>query len=162
MRRARYVRGGWRWWLAGMAAGGEPPYARPVELRCVIVDDNPAFLRAARLLLEQEGLRIVGTASTAADALREVAELRPDVTLVDVDLGEDSGFDLASRLVADPAIEPGRIILISAHAEEDLADLIEASPAVGFVGKPTLSAAAIARLLDGASGGSAAPSRLPG
>lgn len=123
---------------------------RSVGLRCLVVDDNSGFLHAARVLLEQEGLEVVGTATSGAESIRRVAELRPDVTLLDVDLGEESGFDVARRLAADPALEPGRIILISAHAEEDLADLIEASPAVGFVGKPALSAAAITRLMNGA------------
>jgi CheY-like chemotaxis protein len=113
----------------------------------LIVDDNPGFVRAAQALLEQEGVRIVGVASTSADAVRRAAELHPDVTLVDIDLGDDSGFELAQRLVDDPSAQPGRLILISAHAEEDVADLIEASPAVGFLGKPALSARAIERLL---------------
>ena len=116
----------------------------------MVVDDNAGFLRAARVLLEQEGLEVVGTATSGAESVLRVAELRPDVTLVDVDLGVESGFDVARRLAEDPELQPGRIILISAHAEEDLADLIEASPAVGFVGKPALSAAAIARLMNGA------------
>jgi CheY-like chemotaxis protein len=118
----------------------------------LIVDDNPGFLEAARTLLEQEGFRIVGVASTGAEATRSAAELHPDVILVDVDLGEESGFDVVRRLVDDPDLDPGKMILISAHAEEDLADLIEASPAIGFVGKPALSALAIERLL-GAAGG---------
>jgi CheY-like chemotaxis protein len=120
---------------------------RIVGLRCVIVDDSPDFLRTARALLEQEGLQVVGVASTGADALVRVAELRPDVTLVDVDLGGTSGFELARRLAADPQLEAGRLILISVHAEDDLADLIEASPAIGFVWKPTLCAAAIEALV---------------
>jgi CheY-like chemotaxis protein len=118
-----------------------------VALRCLIVDDNPGFLRAARALLEQEGVRVVGVASNSAEAVRRAPELHPDVILVDIDLGDDSGFELVQRLADDPAIPSGRLILISAHAEEDVADLIEASPAVGFVGKPSLSATAIERLL---------------
>jgi CheY-like chemotaxis protein len=82
-----------------------------------------------------------------------VTELHPDVTLVDIDLGEDSGFEVARRLVDDPDLDPGQLILISAHAGEDLADLIEASPAIGFLGKPALSALAIDRLLGAAGGG---------
>ena len=66
-----------------------------MALRCVIVDDNAGFLRAASTLLEGEGLRIVGTASNTADAVRCAAELQPDVTLLDIDLHEESGFDLA-------------------------------------------------------------------
>jgi CheY-like chemotaxis protein len=136
-----------------MAVADGRSYAGTMPLRCVLVDDNLGFLRAAQMLLEQEGLRVVGTATTAAEAVRLVAQLRPDITLVDIDLGQESGFDVVRRLV-DLQPEPGQLILISAHAEEDLADLIEASPAVGFLGKPALSAAAIQRLLDGAGGAS--------
>jgi CheY-like chemotaxis protein len=122
-------------------------------LRCLIVDDNSGFLQAARALLEREGLQIVGVASTGAEALRCAAELHPDVTLVDVDLGGESGFELARRLVDEHSLDPGHLILISAHAEDDLADLIEASPAIGFLGKPAVSAEAIERLLSRAGGG---------
>ncbi|MGD9989180.1 LytR/AlgR family response regulator transcription factor [Pseudonocardia sp.] len=124
-----------------------------MALRCVIVDDSPDFLRSARALLEQEGLRVVGVASTSEAALRHVAELRPDVTLLDVDLGPTSGFELARRLTDAPDIDPGHVILISVHAEVDLLDLLEASPAIGFVGKLALSAAAIEALVADARGG---------
>jgi CheY-like chemotaxis protein len=119
----------------------------------LIIDDNSGFLQAARALLEREGLRIVGVASTGAEALRCAAELHPDVTLVDIDLGGESGFELARRLVDDPGVDPGHLILISAHAEDDLADLIETSPALGFLAKPALSAEAIERLISSVAGG---------
>jgi CheY-like chemotaxis protein len=118
-----------------------------VAVRCLIVDDNPGFLDAARGLLEQEGMVIVGVASTTAEALRGAAELQPDVTLLDVDLGDESGFELARRLADDPGVDPGLLVMVSAHAEDDVADLMEASPAIGFLYKPTLSAEAIHRLL---------------
>jgi CheY-like chemotaxis protein len=91
-----------------------------------------------------------------------VAELRPDVTLVDVDLGGESGFDVVRRLAEDPRLDAGRLILVSAHAEEDLLDLIEASPAVGFLDKPALSVAAIEWLLDGERGRSGRTARAVG
>jgi CheY-like chemotaxis protein len=119
----------------------------------LIIDDNSGFLQAARALLEREGLRIVGVASTGAEALRCAAELHPDVTLVDIDLGGESGFELVRRLVDDPGVDPGHLILISAHAEDDLADLIETSPALGFLAKPALSAEAIERLISSVAGG---------
>jgi DNA-binding NarL/FixJ family response regulator len=128
-----------------------------VALRCLIVDDNPGFLEVARTLLVQEGLEIVGVASTGADALDSAAELRPDVILLDIDLGPESGFRVAQWLVDDPDVDPGALILISSHAEEDLADLIEASPAIGFLAKPMLSATAIERLIRTAGGGSDQP-----
>jgi DNA-binding NarL/FixJ family response regulator len=138
---------------SGMAAswnGALPPgsYSDVVPLRCLIIDDNSGFLRAARALLEQEGLRVVGVASTGEEALRRAADLHPDVTLIDIDLGEDSGFEVARCLVDDPSADPGQLILISAHDQDDFADLIEASPAVGFLVKQALSATAIERLLE--------------
>jgi CheY-like chemotaxis protein len=118
-----------------------------VALRCLIVDDNPGFLHAARALLEHEGVCVVGVASTGAEALRCAADLHPDVTLLDIDLGEDSGFDVARQLVEDPHTGPGRVILVSAYSEDEFVDLIETSPAIGFVRKPALSAKAIDQLL---------------
>jgi DNA-binding NarL/FixJ family response regulator len=119
-----------------------------MPLRCVIVDDNPGFLNAARLLLEQEGLQVVGVATSGDEALRAVAELRPDVTLLDIDLGGESGFDVARRLVDGRDSDPGQLILISTHSEEDLVDLIKESPAIGFLGKPWLSATTIKGMLE--------------
>ena len=119
-------------------------------MRCLIVDDNPGFLQAARALLEQEGVRVVGVASTGAEAARSVADLHPDVTLLDIDLGAESGFNVARQLVDDPRIHPGHLILVSAYAEDEFLDLIDASPAVGFLRKPALSARAIEKLLQAA------------
>jgi CheY-like chemotaxis protein len=124
-----------------------------VALRCLIVDDSPGFLQVACTLLEQEGLQIVGVASTGGEAVQRAADLHPDVTLLDIDLGAESGFAVAQWLVDDPDLDPGALILISAHAQEDLADLIEASPAIGFLSKPSLSATAIERLVRAAGGG---------
>jgi CheY-like chemotaxis protein len=112
-------------------------------IRVVIVDDNPEFLDSARRLLEHQGIRVVGVASTNADGLRSVQELRPDVTLVDVNLGEESGFDLADALQDSDDGAPVPVILISTHAEPDLADMLETSPAIGFLAKSALSADAI-------------------
>jgi CheY-like chemotaxis protein len=124
-----------------------------VTLRCLLVDDSLDFLQTARALLEQEGLQIVGIATTGADALVRAAELRPDVTLLDVDLGTTDGFELARNLARRPNLDAGHLILISVNTEEDLIDLIEASPAIGFVWKPTLSAATIESLVHDVGGG---------
>jgi DNA-binding NarL/FixJ family response regulator len=116
-------------------------------LRCLIVDDSLRFLDAARGLLEGQGVMVVGQASSSAEALRRAEELRPDVTLLDIDLGGESGLELARRLQdqAGPAAAP--VILISTHAEQDYAELIAASPAIGFLPKTGLSADAIRDLL---------------
>jgi CheY-like chemotaxis protein len=122
-------------------------------LRCLIVDDSLLFLDAARGLLEREGMTVVGVASNSSEAAQRVEQLRPDVVLVDVNLGRESGFDLARRLHKGEQSAPSRIILISTQAEQDYADLIEASPAVGFLAKTALSAAAIRHLLEGRDAG---------
>jgi DNA-binding NarL/FixJ family response regulator len=121
-------------------------------LRCLIVDDSHRFLDAARGLLEGQGVMVVGQASSSAEALRRAEELRPDVTLLDIDLGGESGLELARRLQdqAGPAAAP--VILISTHAEQDYAELIAASPAIGFLPKTALSADAIRDLLSGPRG----------
>jgi CheY-like chemotaxis protein len=116
-------------------------------LRCLIIDDSSRFVDAARGLLEREGIVVVGTGSTGAEALERVAQLRPDVTLVDIDLGGESGFDVVRRLHEDAGLAEPRVILVSTHAELDYADLIAASPAVGFLPKSALSADAIRDLL---------------
>ena len=113
------------------------------ELRCVIVDDNPTFIEVAARLLERGGISIIGVASTIAEAVRRVEELRPDVTLVDVDLGGESGFDLAEQLHRPNSHASPKVILTSAHSEQDFAEMIAASPAVGFLPKADLSPDAI-------------------
>jgi DNA-binding NarL/FixJ family response regulator len=118
-----------------------------VPLRTLIVDDSRRFLEAASNLLEREGLTVVGVASTGNETLRQAQALRPDVILVDVFLGKESGLVLARRLAEET--EGAIVILISSHSEADLAGLIAASPAAGFVSKTQLSAIAIRGIVDG-------------
>jgi len=116
-------------------------HASRVVRCCVIVDDNERFLAVARASLERDGLEVVGTATTTAEALAKVDALRPDVVLVDIALGAESGFALTRRLVER---HPGlAVVLISTRREEDVAELVEASPAAGFVWKARLSAGAV-------------------
>jgi DNA-binding NarL/FixJ family response regulator len=116
-------------------------------MRCLIVDDSPGFVHAARGLLECQGLSVVAVATTGVDALRLFEEMRPDVTLVDINLGGENGFELAERLHRVEWPTPSPVILISTHAAEDFADLIETSPAAGFLSKSDLTAAAIRELV---------------
>jgi DNA-binding NarL/FixJ family response regulator len=118
-----------------------------MPLRFLLVDDSDAFLEAASVLLQREGLTVVGVASNTAEALRQARALRPDVILVDIGLGEESGFDLA-RLLAENGQGGGAdVILISARAETDYKDMIAESPAAGFLPKSELSARGIGRIL---------------
>jgi len=115
--------------------------------RCVIVDDNRDFLDAATRLLEHQGISVVAVATSSAEGLQCVEELRPDVTLVDIDLGDESGFDLIERLHGNGFGAAVPTILISTHAEEDFAELVAASPALAFIPKAALSGAAIRDVL---------------
>jgi two-component system nitrate/nitrite response regulator NarL len=114
-------------------------------LRCLIVDDNEEFLDSASRLLSTQGVEVVGRVSSGADAVRLARALRPDVALVDVQLGDEDGLEVARRLDGDAP--ETRIILISTHSENELAELIVESPAVGFLGKAVLGADAIAEIL---------------
>jgi DNA-binding NarL/FixJ family response regulator len=116
-------------------------------VRCLIVDDNEPFLKEARELLEREGVDVIGVATTAGEALAKIAELQPDLTLVDIDLGSESGFDLMRAMADQPNRSTTSVILISVHDESDFADLIQASSADGFVSKTQLSAQAIQDVL---------------
>ena len=122
-----------------------------MALRCLIIDDNAGFVAVARDLLEREGFAVVGDAANGFEALRQARELRPDVTLLDIDLGGESGFDVVRELVEDAGGAPSNVILISTHAEADYAELIEASPADGFVAKTVLSSDSILAVLRGAA-----------
>ena len=117
-------------------------------MRCLIVDDSQSFRSAALGMLERGGIAVVGVASNSADGLRYYLDLRPDVTLVDVDLGDESGFDLVEQLHASGEPQPPPVILISAQAEQDLAELIADSAAVGFLPKIGLSPRAIVELVN--------------
>jgi CheY-like chemotaxis protein len=137
-----------------------------VEERLLLVDDNRRFLDAARALLEREGMAVVACTSEGAEAMRLAEQLSPDVALVDISLGKESGFDVARSLAQLPAGGAPRVILISTHSAGDFADLIKASPAVAFLAKAELSGQSIRRALVSApdsAGAPATPTRgMPG
>jgi two-component system, NarL family, nitrate/nitrite response regulator NarL len=116
-----------------------------VALRCLLVDDSEEFLASASRLLEAQGVEIVGHASSGKEAVRLADERCPDVALVDVQLGDEDGLEVTHQLVADG--RPIAVVLISSHAQDDIAELVANSPAVGFLPKTALSAAAVAALV---------------
>jgi DNA-binding NarL/FixJ family response regulator len=111
----------------------------------VIVDDDATFLKVARTLLEREGITVAAVARCGGEAAERTEELRPDVVLIDISLGQESGFDVARRLAGNG--QAATLIMISTHSEADYADLIAESPVAGFVPKTDLSASAIQRIL---------------
>jgi CheY-like chemotaxis protein len=114
------------------------------KLRILIVDDSRHFLDAVSRVLEGDGITVAGVASTSAEARQLAQELRPDGILLDVDLGDESGLDLAREFASS---EGPPVVLISAYPESELADLIAASPAVGFVSKSDLSGSVVRSLI---------------
>jgi len=115
-------------------------------LTCLIVDDSPPFFEAAQELLADDGVTVVGFAATVDEAVTKTLALAPDVALVDVDLGTESGFDVAQRLAGLPDGGPP-VVIISAESGSELAELVDASGALGFVSKTDLSGDAIRALL---------------
>jgi DNA-binding NarL/FixJ family response regulator len=127
----------------GNAASSVPCDPRHVRLRCLIVDDNECFLEIASASLQGEDLEVVGTARTSAEALRQVAAQEVDVVLVDINLGDESGFELARELVARFPRLASAVVLISSRAEQDFGGQVKASAASAFVAKTQLSARAV-------------------
>jgi DNA-binding NarL/FixJ family response regulator len=116
-----------------------------MERRLLIIDDNSAFRAAARRLLERAGFVVVAEAGTGASGIREAATHRPDVAIVDVQLPDSDGFEVAERL-SELAVPP-RVILISSLDGADFGALVAGSPALGFIPKAELSASLIGGLL---------------
>jgi DNA-binding NarL/FixJ family response regulator len=119
-----------------------------MTLQCLIVDDSARFGDEARSLLEHEGISVVGVATSGDEAVRLTKELGPDLALVDISLGTESGFDFARRLADIRDIAPPKLIFVSTYDEEEFSDRIEASSALGFIAKTELSAEHIRKLLD--------------
>ena len=105
--------------------------------RVLIVDDHAPFRDAARRVLSAAGFDVVAGAADAAGALRLARELRPDVVLVDVQLPDSDGFELAREL-AGTAGAPA-VVLVSGRPRSDYGRLVERSGARGFLDKAELS-----------------------
>jgi DNA-binding NarL/FixJ family response regulator len=118
-------------------------------VRCLIVDDSAVFVDAACHLLEHEGITVVGVASTSQEAILRFEDLAPDVALVDVELGDENGFDLAEQLAATGS--QASVILVSTHTADQFTDMIAASPAAGFIDKSNLTAGTITALVGGSA-----------
>ena len=116
-----------------------------VGTRVLIVDDHPSFRASARTLLEAEGFEVVGEAETGDAALKAVQELRPELVLLDVQLPDFDGFEVAARL--QELDDPPEVVLTSSRDGADYGRCIAASGARGFVPKAELSGSALAALL---------------
>ena len=111
----------------------------------LIVDDHASFRKAARRVLEAEWFTVVGEAEDGASGVAESHRLTPDIVLLDVQLPDLDGFEVARRLASYP--DPPSVILVSSRAAEDYGHEVERAPARAFIGKAELSGAKIAAAL---------------
>jgi DNA-binding NarL/FixJ family response regulator len=117
-----------------------------MPVSCLIVDDDDGFLEAARDLLERDHIHVVGVASDSAGAMRLTTSTWPDVVLIDINLGDESGFDLAGSIASLDHVVPPTLILISTYTLDDIID-IPVPDAVAFVRKSDLSGTTIRRIV---------------
>jgi two-component system nitrate/nitrite response regulator NarL len=116
-----------------------------MSLSCLLVDDSQEFLASATQLLSMQGVEVVGRASSGDEALRLVRRLSPDVALVDVELGDEDGIELARQLTSSGS--PAIVILISLRDRNELTELMAGSGAAGFLRKDALDARAVTELI---------------
>src|SRR5215472_10259129 len=148
-------------WQAGHADYGVPSLAMPrgspdvrmpvacddllVRPTVVIVDDHAGFRSSARALLEAEGFDVVGEAGDGASALAAVALLRPRIVLLDIQLPDIDGFEIAERLAG--AGDPPAVVLVSTRGVSAYRRRLARSPVRGFIAKSELSGNGLAALV---------------
>jgi DNA-binding NarL/FixJ family response regulator len=116
-----------------------------VSRTVLIVDDHEEFRRMARALLEADGLRVVGEAADGASGIAEAVRLRPGIVLLDVQLPDIDGFEVAARLAANA--DPPAVVLTSSRARSAYRRRLAGTPALAFIPKHELSGQALAALV---------------
>jgi DNA-binding NarL/FixJ family response regulator len=116
-----------------------------MNMTTLIVDDHAGFRASARILLEMEGFRVVGEACDGDEAVKAAEALRPELVVLDVQLPDTEGFDVAREII-DRGLT-SRIVLVSSRDEADYGDNVRASGALGFISKADLSGAALRAVL---------------
>jgi two-component system nitrate/nitrite response regulator NarL len=116
-----------------------------VSRTVVIVDDHSAFRDVARELLADAGFDVAGEARDGAEALEEVAELHPDVVLLDIQLPDLDGFEVARRIAELPS--PPEVVLVSSRGRSAYPNRFASCPVRGFIAKQDLSAESLLALL---------------
>jgi DNA-binding NarL/FixJ family response regulator len=111
----------------------------------LIVDDHAGFRLSARRILEVDGYEIVGEAEDGRSAIEAARRLDPDIVLLDVNLPDLDGFEVARQIAKEPGAPA--IVLTSSHDREDFGESLPHSGAAGFVPKDELSGAAVAALV---------------
>ena len=112
----------------------------------LIVDDHATFRRLARRVLEAEGFTVVGEAADGRGAMSAVEALRPQVVLLDLQLPDLSGLEVARRIARGGGERPA-VVLTSLRDGADFSSLVRDSGARGFIDKTEFSGAALRRLV---------------
>jgi DNA-binding NarL/FixJ family response regulator len=113
--------------------------------RVLVVDDHPSFRSCASALLTAEGFEVVGEAENGAAAIALAAELQPELVLLDIQLPDINGFEVATCLLArDREL---KIVLVSSRDRSAYGSLIQRSGARGFISKADLSGVVLEGLL---------------
>jgi CheY-like chemotaxis protein len=121
------------------------PGSSGVGQRVLIVDDNAEFRRLARSLLEHGGYAVVGEAGDGTSAVAACEALQPAIVLLDIQLPDMDGFQVADLLAAAPAAPA--IVLISSRDSRSYRRQLAVTRARGFIAKAELSAVALAQAL---------------
>jgi DNA-binding NarL/FixJ family response regulator len=111
----------------------------------LIVDDHAEFRASARALLQAEGFDVIGEAADGAEALRAVADLQPEIVVLDIQLPGLDGIEVAERLAGGP--DPPAVVLVSSRDAAAYGARLRESPARGFIPKSELSGEALAALV---------------
>jgi DNA-binding NarL/FixJ family response regulator len=111
----------------------------------LIVDDHPSFRASARRLLEAEGFKVIGEAEDGHAAIAAAQQLQPDLVLLDVQLPDLDGFEVAARLTAMGLASA--VVLTSSRNPREYGRLVTETAARGFVPKAELSGAVLTALL---------------
>jgi DNA-binding NarL/FixJ family response regulator len=117
-----------------------------VSKSVLIVDDHPSFRASARRMLEAGGYAVVGEAADGAEAIIAAGALEPDLVLLDVQLPDLNGFEVAERLAMLGDGRP-QVVLTSSRDLAEYGDDVAASPVRGFIPKSELSGEALAELV---------------
>jgi CheY-like chemotaxis protein len=118
----------------------------------LLVDDDPRFRAVAVWLLATWGFEVAGEAATGREALEAARRLRPSIVLLDIQLPDLDGFDVARRMLATTPAPAPAVVLISTREALDYGRQIGDSGAVGFITKSRLSGEALRELLPQARG----------
>jgi DNA-binding NarL/FixJ family response regulator len=117
-----------------------------MTMTVLVIDDHATFRARARAMLEADGFDVVGEAADGSSALAAAGRLRPDIALVDIQLPDADGFEVAERLRAAAVVR--WIVLISGRDREDFGGRVEQSQADAFIAKADLSGERLTAALD--------------